>query len=352
MEDAIRLIVEPEEDGERLDRFLSGRLSKTSRSQIRRHILEGHVLVGDEVSASRPMSKAKPSRQMRAGECVWYEPPEPEPAKPEPEAIALKVVYEDECMLVVDKPPAMVVHPSPGHSSGTLVNALLHHCENLSGVGGVKRPGIVHRLDKDTSGLMVVSKTDECHWGLSRQFKKHSIERRYLTVVAGRLDPPAGKLETGHRRHRVDRKRFTTRVEPPSPGGGGGRSSVRLAVTHYRTVEQLRAASLVEARLETGRTHQVRVHFADRGHPVVGDPVYGRKTRDAKVSAAGKQLGRQALHAAVLGLTHPLSGERKVWISGLPDDMVALVERLGGSWPIEGWPPPIESGEETGSAGL
>jgi 23S rRNA pseudouridine1911/1915/1917 synthase len=227
------------------------------------------------------------------------------------------VLYEDEQLIVVDKPAGMVVHPAAGHSSGTLVNALLGHCDNLSGVGGVLRPGIVHRLDKLTSGVLVASKTDEAHQGLAEQFSAHTVERHYVVVVSGRPKSARGSFDTFHGRHPTDRKRYTSR---------GDRG--RRAVTHYEVKQLLRGASLVQATLETGRTHQVRVHFADAGHPVLGDPVYGRPPGHPEARQQGKALGRQALHARVLGFVHPVTGQRLRFASPPPPDMQLVIQAL------------------------
>jgi 23S rRNA pseudouridine1911/1915/1917 synthase len=214
----------------------------------------------------------------------------------------------------------MVVHPAPGHARGTLVGALLAHCDQLSGVGGQLRPGIVHRLDKLTSGVMVASKSDAAHEGLAQQFRRHSIERAYLALVAGRPAPASGAFHTLHARHPRDRKRFTTRC-----------TRGRAAVTHYRVLRPLPGASLVEARLETGRTHQVRVHFAEHGHKVLGDPVYGRlPAQSPLLRRAGQMLGRQALHAHVLGFDHPLTGRALRFVSPLPPDIRAVIALLEG----------------------
>ncbi len=265
----------------------------------------------------------------------------PPAADPEPmgEPIPLHVVFEDDHVIVVDKPAGLVVHPAPGHASGTLVNALIAHCgASLSGIGGVRRPGIVHRLDKDTSGLLVVAKTDAAHRGLARLFADHgrtlSLERTYLALVWGRPDRPFGTVDAPVGRHATDRLRMA--VVPEARGRG--------AITHWRIQESYGPpgaplASLVACRLETGRTHQIRVHMAHVGHPVLGDPVYGRGfrgkegrlTSDAK--AALDALGRQALHAAGLAFDHPVTGEAMAFTSALPPDMEALRAALGAASP-------------------
>jgi 23S rRNA pseudouridine1911/1915/1917 synthase len=319
-------VVAESEGGERLDRFLVGRqLPLPSRSQVKRLIDQGLCQVNGNAT--------RPAKKLKAGDLVELEVPPPAPDEALPENIELTVLYEDEHLIVVDKPAGMVVHPAAGHTSGTLVNALLGHCKELSGVGGTLRPGIVHRLDKLTSGVLVASKTDEAHLGLAAQFAEHSVERRYITVVAGQLEGTEGTFDTVHRRHPTDRRRFTSR-----PGGeraqrrqggvlfGGGEG--RRAVTHWRVLERLQGATLVEARLETGRTHQVRVHFADGGHAVLGDPMYGRTPAHRLARDEGRRLGRQALHARVLGFEHPVTGERLRYASPVPPDMARLIETL------------------------
>ena len=245
--------------------------------------------------------------------------PEPTPAHNVPQEIALTIVYEDEHLVVVDKPAGLVVHPAAGNPDGTLVNALLHHCAGrLSGIGGVVRPGIVHRIDKDTSGLLVIAKNDVVHEGLSAQFARHSITRVYLAIVAGVPVPPAGTVDAPLARSSANRKKMAIVAE-----GRGKR-----AVTHYRLLKPLRDAALVECRLETGRTHQLRVHMASIGHPLLGDPVYGWIRKHHRELL--KQLGfhRQALHAAELGFVHPVSKENLSFKSALPSDMQELFRAL------------------------
>ncbi|MCC6750345.1 MAG: RluA family pseudouridine synthase [Deltaproteobacteria bacterium] len=297
------------EGGLRLDQYLAGRELPQTRSQLKRCIDAGCCLVNAQV--------ARPARRLRAGDRVVYTPPPPVPSDVLPEAIALVVLFEDDQVVVVDKPAGMVVHPAAGHRSGTLVAALLAHCGELAEVGGVLRPGIVHRLDKLTSGVLVASKTDAAHGGLAAQFKAHSVERRYLALAAGELRADSGRIETAYGRHPTERKRFTSRV----PTG-------RRAVTHFQVVERFVGATLVEARLETGRTHQVRVHFAEHLAPLLGDPTYGRAPRDARLREVGRALGRQALHAQVLGFDHPRSGERLRFVSPVPEDFAAALAAL------------------------
>ncbi|MFQ5348667.1 MAG: RluA family pseudouridine synthase [Rhodothalassiaceae bacterium] len=321
-------IVAAEEEGRRLDRWLADRLPQLSRSRVKALIEAGMVsLAGETIRA--------PAHRVKPGDAVRVAVPDAAPAIPQAEAIPLAIVHEDEALVVIDKPPGMVVHPAPGAEAGTLVNALLHHCgESLSGIGGVRRPGIVHRIDKDTSGLLVIAKTDAAHRGLAEQFAAHSIGREYIAFVHGCPQPPAGRIEGAIGRHPVDRKRMAVVTR-------GGKH----AVTHYATERCYRdaagepVAARVRCRLETGRTHQVRVHMAHIGHPLIGDPVYGgrrRRVRDAGLAAALGGLRRQALHAARLGFRHPLTGENLQFSSALPYDLVELqdvLERDGADAP-------------------
>jgi 23S rRNA pseudouridine1911/1915/1917 synthase len=234
----------------------------------------------------------------------------------------LVVVFEDEHLIVVDKPAGLVVHPAAGNPDGTLVNALLHHCRGqLSGIGGVARPGIVHRIDKDTSGLLVVAKSDAAHEGLSRQFADHSLERAYLAVCNGHPAPPTGTVVARIGRSDSNRKKMAVLPEGSSRG--------KHAVTHFRTLERLAGCALLECRLETGRTHQVRVHLASIGHPLVGDPVYGRRSAQLRAVLQRTGFRRQALHAAVLGFDHPVTRDRLRFTSDMPPDMRELIEGTG-----------------------
>ncbi|MGE0724404.1 MAG: RluA family pseudouridine synthase [Alphaproteobacteria bacterium] len=313
-----RATVLAEEAGERLDRFLAARLGGISRSRIK-GLIEGRAVTAGGATISDP------SLRVKAGQTFDILVPEPEAAEPVAQAIALSVVYEDEALIVIDKPAGMVVHPAPGNADRTLVNALLAHCgPTLTGIGGVRRPGIVHRIDKDTSGLLVAAKSEPALAGLQRQFADHSVARRYQAVVWGVPDPPTGRIEGAIGRHPVDRKRMAI-----------VRRGGRPAVTHYAVRRRLGGgrASLVECRLETGRTHQIRVHLAARGHPLVGDPVYGR-IRSARVAGsrpganAAPAFQRQALHAQTLGFSHPITGSWLEFTSAIPEDIETLIERL------------------------
>jgi 23S rRNA pseudouridine1911/1915/1917 synthase len=260
-----------------------------------------------------------PSRKVRAGERVVLTAAPPVAVEDRPEDIPLSVVYEDRHLIVLDKPAGLVVHPATSHQAGTLVNALLHHCgDSLAGVGGERRPGIVHRLDKDTSGVMVVAKDEPTLVALQVQFHAHDLERKYLALVEG-VVAERGSFKTKYGRDPRDRKKFSSEV-----------ASGKRAVTHWRVVERLPGATFVEVSLETGRTHQIRVHFSDHGHALIGDRTYGRPPREPKLRAVAKALGRQALHAHVLGITHPATGERMRWSTPPPADMQAALATLRG----------------------
>ncbi|MDE2562285.1 MAG: RluA family pseudouridine synthase [Sphingomonadales bacterium] len=300
--------------GQRLDKALA-EASGLSRERVKALMEDGRVEVGGKPAA-------QPSMKPDAGTPWRIDVPEAAPAEAVAQDIPLNVVYEDTDMIVVDKPAGLVVHPAAGNLDGTLVNALLHHCKGqLSGIGGVARPGIVHRIDKDTSGLLVVAKTDPAHEGLAKQFADHSIERAYHAVCGGHPAPPAGTVTGSIARSNTNRKKMAL-VED-----GRGKH----AVTHYRTLERLDGAALVECRLETGRTHQVRVHLASIGHPLLGDPVYGRTPPRIRPILARLGFHRQALHAAELGFLHPVRGERVHFSSPTPVDMRELIVELGGS---------------------
>jgi 23S rRNA pseudouridine1911/1915/1917 synthase len=252
--------------------------------------------------------RLKPGEKLRGGETLEVTLPAPAPAEPAPEAIPLDIVYEDDHLIVVDKPAGMAVHPGPGHSGRTLVNALLAHCPHLPGIGGVQRPGIVHRLDKDTSGLIIVAKDDATHIGLTRALRERKVQKTYLALVEGRLSPKEALIDAPIGRDPNNRRRMMVR-------GVAGRE----AQTRYKVLEELPGFSLIEAAPITGRTHQIRVHMASIGHPIAGDPVYGH---------ASKQLPRQFLHASRLRFVHPVTGKELVLEAGLPDDLLGSLQRL------------------------
>jgi 23S rRNA pseudouridine1911/1915/1917 synthase len=280
-----------------------------SRSQLARQIGQAAVMVNG--------APGVPSRKLHAGDVIVWEPPAVVATEIAAEAIALTIVHEDQWLVVVDKPAGLVVHPAPGHEAGTLVNALLAHCHDLRGIGGELRPGIVHRIDKDTSGLLVVAKDDATMNALGAAFKAHTIERVYEALVAGAPPGPSGRIDTFYGRDPRERKKFSSRVR-----------SGKRAVTNWRLVEKFPGAARMEARLETGRTHQVRVHLAALGCPLLGDKVYGRPPRDLAVRAIADALGRQALHARLLGFVHPATGKQMTFTSELPPDMRAALAAL------------------------
>ena len=297
--------------GQRLDKALA-QASGLSRERIKALLGGGRI----ELAGAMPgAASSKPAE----GIPFRIRVPEAESAPASAEAIPLAIVFEDEHLIVVDKPAGLVVHPAAGNRDGTLVNALLHHCAGrLSGIGGVARPGIVHRIDKNTSGLLVVAKTEVAHEGLARQFADHSIERAYRALVAGYPAPPAGTVRQAIARSATDRKKMA----PVEQGRG------KHAVTHFRTLDRLREASLVECRLETGRTHQVRVHMTSIGHPLIGDPVYGRIPMRLRPLLAKLDFRRQALHAAELGFVHPVTQSALRFCSAMPADMSRLMDEL------------------------
>jgi 23S rRNA pseudouridine1911/1915/1917 synthase len=282
-------------------------------------VLFRSLIVDHRVSGADGKVISDPALKVKAGQLYALDVPPVADLDTPAQDIPLTVVFEDDDLIVVDKPAGLVVHPAAGNPDGTLVNALLHHCRGqLSGIGGVARPGIVHRIDKDTSGLLVVAKSDVAHEGLARQFKDHSIERRYAAIVSGVPAPPADRIESWIGRSDADRKKMAVQRE-----GRGKR-----AVTHYRMVQSLRGAALVECRLETGRTHQVRVHMAHIGHPLIGDPVYARGKKGFKSILETLGFARQALHAQSLGFIHPVTGADLSFESPIPADMQELLRQL------------------------
>jgi 23S rRNA pseudouridine1911/1915/1917 synthase len=308
-----RLVVDEAGAGARLDAWLARAMPALSRARIQSLIEDGHVgLEG---------GRARPSSRLRLGQAVTLTVPPPQAPALQPEAIALQVVHEDDDLLVVDKPAGLVVHPGAGASCGTLVNALLHHARNLSGVGGVLRPGIVHRLDKGTSGLMVVAKNDAAHRALATQFAGRTVEKEYLALVLGTPRLKEGTVDAAIGRDPHHRQRMSVRA----PRGREARSA-------WRVVETFEGAALLRVRIHTGRTHQIRVHLSSLGHPVAGDATYGGKrtpsSRSAAARAALTGLTRPALHAARLSFVHPRTGQRLAFESPLPPDLAAVLERL------------------------
>jgi 23S rRNA pseudouridine1911/1915/1917 synthase len=297
----------------RLDKALA-EATGMSRARVQGLIEQGRVDVAGKTATSVSMKVAAdaPFRIIIAAAM---------PAEAAPENIPLTIAYEDEHLIVVDKPAGMVVHPAVGNITGTLVNALLHHCRgNLSGINGVARPGIVHRIDKDTSGLLVVAKSDAAHEGLAVQFAAHTVHRRYIAVCAGHPSPAEGTINARVGRSDADRKKMTVLPKESSRG--------KTAITHYKVTERLDDAAVIECRLETGRTHQVRVHCASIGHPLLGDPAYGRTPKSLRPLLERLGFARQALHAAELGFVHPLTGEFIRFGSDLPQDMAELIDQL------------------------
>lgn len=308
----IDVLLEPGHAGWRLDRALAAAVPSLSRERLKALIRSGAVEAGGRLVRD-------PATKVRGEEALRVAVPAPAPAHNEPQDIPLSIVFEDQHLLVVDKPAGLVVHPAAGNFNGTLVNALLHHCGgSLSGVGGVARPGIVHRIDKDTSGLLVVAKHDVAHEGLARQFAAHSIDRRYLAMVNAIPITAAGTVDAPLARSSSNRKKIAI-VE----GSRGKR-----AITHWRRLAELRDAALLECRLETGRTHQVRVHMASIGHPLIGDPVYGRTCKTNGNLLKELKFQRQALHAAELGFIHPVTKIGLSFASPMPTDMQELFNAL------------------------
>ena len=300
--------------GQRLDIFLVQSEAALSRSQVKYAIEEGDVLVNNKVP--------KVSQHIKEGDVIVLTKKPPMEAKAVPQEMPLDIVYEDDSVIVINKPAGMVVHPAPGNPDKTLVNALLYHCHDLSGIGGVLRPGIVHRLDKDTSGLIVAAKSDEAHRSLSSQFEKHDVHKKYLALVWGNVKGDHGEIAATVGRHPVNRKKMSTK----SKHGRG-------ALTLWKVSERFGCVTLLEVEIKTGRTHQIRVHLSDRGYPVVGDTVYGNTSRikavsDPALKAKLKEFNRQALHAAQLSFIHPVKNERMVFTADMPQDMANLCSGL------------------------
>ena len=303
----------PQGSGARLDKALA-EATGLSRARVQALIEEGRVEIAGKPATSAAMKVAE-------GTAFRITVPPAIDAAAAPEDIPLAIAFEDAHLIVVDKPAGLVVHPAAGNLTGTLVNALLHHCRGeLSGIGGVARPGIVHRIDKDTSGLLVVAKTDAAHEGLAAQFAAHTVHRRYIAVCAGHPSPAEGTIDARIGRSDADRKKMTVLPNNSSRG--------KSAVTHYTVIERLAGAAVIECRLETGRTHQVRVHCASIGHPLLGDPAYGRTPKPLRPVLERTGFARQALHAAELGFQHPVTQEMVQFRSDLPADMTELIDQL------------------------
>ena len=295
--------IETDDVNKRVDVFLNEEMEDISRSALQKNIEKGNITVNGE--------KISKNYKLRIGDIVEAELPPPENIDIVPEDIPLDIMYEDDDLIVINKPQNMVVHPAPGHYTGTLVNALMFHCgDNLSGINGVLRPGIVHRIDKDTSGVLVIAKSDLAHKGLSEQLAEHSMKRVYNAIVYNSFSEESGTVDRNIDRSKNDRKKMAVVMQ-------GGRN----AVTHYKVIEKLGKYTWVELQLETGRTHQIRVHMSYIGHPVLGDPVYGPKK-------CPFNLNGQVLHAKVLGFIHPRTGEYMEFNSELPDYFSSLIERL------------------------
>jgi 23S rRNA pseudouridine1911/1915/1917 synthase len=300
--------------GKRLDQFLSEANLNLTRSQAK-NLIEKHLIFLNQ-------KPTKPSAHVRAADTVSGSLPEPEPLSLEAEPLPLTILYEDPSIIVIDKPPGMVVHPAYGNPSGTLVNALLYHCEDLAGINGVLRPGIVHRLDKDTSGVMVVAKDDGAFHDLIKQFKNRTVKKVYSAIVYGRMSQDEGLIDSAVGRHPTERKRMSTRTKRG-----------REAITRWKKLEEFDGCTLLEIFPQTGRTHQIRVHLSSVGHPVLGDPLYGRKGKlgaihDPVLNECARRMNRQALHAQRLEFTHPRTGERVQFVSPIPQDMKELLECL------------------------
>ncbi|KAB7646122.1 RluA family pseudouridine synthase [Polymorphobacter fuscus] len=316
-EKSINVILPASAAGLRIDRALAMALPEHSRERLK-------AMVGGGRVAGAAGTIWDPAQKMKGGEALTLVIAAPRPSTTLAQDIPLTIVYEDSALLVVDKPAGLVVHPAAGNFDGTMVNALLHHCAGrLSGIGGVARPGIVHRIDKDTSGLLVVAKTDPAHEFLSRQFAAHSVDRRYTAVVAGVPAPPAGRIEGALARSPANRQKMAI------VAAGRGKH----AVTHYRTVRAFARSAQLECRLETGRTHQIRVHMSSIGHALLGDATYGRTPGSLAALLQDLGFARQALHAATLGFVHPTTQEKLSFESALPADIVELIGRLSDAEP-------------------
>jgi 23S rRNA pseudouridine1911/1915/1917 synthase len=300
--------------GRRIDQFLSETDPNFSRSQAKKLIEAGNVLLNQ--------NPTKPSAHLKAGDKVSGTFPQLEPLSLKPEPIPVTILYEDSSIMVINKSPGMVVHPAYGNPSGTLVNALLYHCKDLGGINGVLRPGIVHRLDKDTSGVIVVAKDDEAYRQLTKQFKNRTVEKVYWAIVYGKFHQEQGVIDSPIGRHPTERKRMSTRTKRG-----------RTAITRWKVMDRLDGFTLLEIFPQTGRTHQIRVHLSSAGHPLLGDPLYGRKgrpgtIRDPLLKECVRKMNRQALHAYRLGFNHPRTGERVGFVAPIPEDMSNVLSFL------------------------
>jgi len=295
--------VDADSSRERLDIFVSVQQTELSRSRLKKLIVEGRVTVNGV--------KQRAGYKVRPGDRITVQVPAPVALDTSPEAIPLDIIFEDEYLITLDKPAGMVIHPAPGHSAGTLVNALLHHCTDLSGIGGVERPGIVHRLDKDTSGLVIAAKTESAHKNLARQFKKREICKEYLAIVKGNVKKDKGSVHASIGRHKVHRKKMDTRA-----------LNGREAQTEYEVIHRSEGWSYLRLWPKTGRTHQIRVHLASIHHPIIGDRLYGGKSTQFK-------MARQALHAHKLELKHPITGSNLSFCAPLPPDIVVFLQSHG-----------------------
>ena len=324
-EHEINLVIAPDAEG-RLDAWLASQVPELSRARIQALMKEGRITCEGET--------VKATHRPKPGNTIRILIPIPVSAIPQPEAIPLTIVYEDADILVLDKQAGLVAHPAPGHLTGTLVNALLYHCQDISGINGVLRPGIVHRLDKDTSGVMVVAKNNEAYHHLIKQFKNRTVEKVYLAIAYGKFDQAEGLIDAAIGRHPKERKRMSTRTKKG-----------RIAITRWKRVESLDGFSLLEIYPQTGRTHQIRVHLSSMGHPLLGDPLYGRKGRpgsiqDPVLKECVRRMSRQALHAHRLAFDHPRSRERVQFEAPLPQDMQEALEWLRSKI-NKNFPPPL-----------
>jgi 23S rRNA pseudouridine1911/1915/1917 synthase len=312
---AFSIHVTKKDQGRRLDQFLSEASLNLSRSQAKKLIEEKTILLNQQPT--------KPSAHLKMGDIVSGILFKPEPLSLTPEPLPLTILYEDRSIIVIDKPPGMVVHPAYGNPSGTLVNALLYHCKDLEGIKGIIRPGIVHRLDKDTSGVIVVAKNDQAYYELTKQFKHRTVEKIYLAIAYGQFNKEEGLIDSAIGRHPSQRKRMSTRTKRG-----------RTAITRWKVIERLDGFTLLEIFPQTGRTHQIRVHLSSIGHPILGDPVYGRKGKtgtidDPVLKEYVRKMNRQALHAHRLVIKHPQTGQRVEFVSPIPQDMREVLECLG-----------------------